>query len=128
MKNENLEIKYDLNKKQKTNNINNINKEKISYQNKINKNGLNNQEFINDKENSNKIMQLANNLVSNNKFPEKIQAFDKKENTNDFILLMNNKSQNFPKQQRHNYENDFEKEKGKGSKQIMNLNYYDNLL
>ena len=128
IKNENLEIKYDLNKKQKTNNINNINKEKISYQNKINKNGLNNQEFINDKENSNKIMQLANNLVSNNKFPEKIQAFDKKENTNDFILLMNNKSQNFPKQQRHNYENDFEKEKGKGSKQIMNLNYYDNLL
>ena len=69
-------------------------------------------------------MELANNLINNNKLTQKIKMIDKKENTNDFILLMNNKGKNIS--QKKNKEFDFEKLNG--SKQIMNLNYYDNLL
>ena len=119
IKNDNLEIKEnDLNKNKKVNN-----KERISYQNKINKIFTNNKEFTN--ENSKEIMELANNLLNNNKLSNKKEIFDKNENTNDFILLMNNKNQNFPQQQRND---EFDFELVKGSKQIMNLNYYDNLL
>ena len=69
-------------------------------------------------------MELANNLVNNNKETQKIKMVDKNENTNDFILLMNNKSKNISQQKN----NEFNFEKLNGSKQIMNLNYYDNLL
>ena len=116
IKNDNLEI----NEAKTTNNIeNSLNK------NKKNKNILNDKNYINDNnENSNKIMELANNLVNNNKLTQEIKMIDKKENTNDFISLMNNKGKNISQQK--NKEFDFEKLNG--SKQIMNLNYYDNLL
>ena len=117
IKNDNLEI---TNEAKTTNN-----KENSLYKNKKNKNILNDKKYINDNnENSNKIMELANNLVNNNKLTQEIKMIDKKENTNDFILLMNNKGKNISQQK--NKEFDFEKLNG--SKQIMNLNYYDNLL
>jgi len=116
IKNDNLEI----NEAKTTNNI-----ENSLYKNKKNKNILNDKKYINNNnENSNKIMELANNLVNNNKLTQEIKIIDKRENTNDFILLMNNKGKNISQQK--NKEFDFEKLNG--SKQIMNLNYYDNLL
>ena len=121
IKNDNLEIKETYLKENKKTN----NKENLINKNKIDKNILNDKDIINDNdENSNKIMELANNLVNNNKLTEKIKIVDKNENTNDFILLMNNKSKNISQQKN----NEFNFEKLNGSKQIMNLNYYDNLL
>ena len=123
IKNDNLEIKEtDLSKKKKINNEGDI------IQNKINKNTLNNKEIINNnnEKNSNKIIELANNLVNNNKIllqNDKIP--NKNENTNDFVLLMNNnsRSKNISIQRDYNIDLD----SSKGSKKIMNLNYYDNL-
>ncbi len=69
-------------------------------------------------------MEIANNLINNNKLIKQEKIYDIKENTNDFVILMNNKPKNISKQS--NYEFDFEKTKE--SKQIMDLNYYDNLL
>ena len=114
IKNENLEInETNLNKKNKL--INNHSKIK-------GKKVINND---NNNEKSNKIMEIANNLINNNnKLIKQEKISDIKENTNDFVILMNNKPKNISKQS--NYEFDFEKTKE--SKQIMDLNYYDNLL
>lgn len=122
IKNDNLEINENVPPKKKK-----INNEGDVIQNKINKNTLNNKEIINNNnENSNKIIELANNLVNNNKIllqNDKIP--NKNENTNDFILLMNNntRSKNISIQRNYNIDLD----SSKGSKKIMNLNYYDNL-
>ena len=80
---------------------------------------MNYKDNFNDKhEENNQIMDLANDLVNNNKIS------NKNENTNDFILLMNNsKNKNIPIQKTYNFDFD----NSKGNKQIMNLNYYDNL-
>ena len=115
IKNDNLEIKNQQNKKKIPNN-----KEKVFNQNNV----LKNKEINNNNEKSNNIMELANNLVNNNILSQQEKLLDKKENTSDLILLMNNKNRIVSSQK--NYELDFDK--GKGSKQIMNLNYYDNLL
>ena len=122
IKNDNLEIKENNPTKKISNN-----KEVIIYQDKINKNIQNNKDiFNNNNENSNKIMELANNLINinNNKILQQEKILDKKENTNDFILLMNNKNKNSLIQRNF----DFDYDKGRGGKQIMNLNYYNNLL
>ena len=114
IKNENLEInENNLNKKNKL----------INNQSKIKgKKVINND---NNNEKSNKIMEIANNLINNNnKLIKQEKISDIKENTNDFVILMNNKPKNISKQS--NYE--FDLEKTKESKQIMDLNYYDNLL
>ena len=133
IKNENLEIKEveNLNKKK------NINKDnKIYNKNKINKNISENKDIIKNKDiinnnyqNSNKILELANNLVNNNILPKQEKISNKLENTNtnDFGLLMNNninKSKNNSIIRNYNIDS----ENSRGSKQIMNLNYYDNLL
>ena len=115
IKNDNLEIeKSDLNKDKTMNN-----KERKFHKTKIKKNDLNYKDNFNDKhEENNQIMDLANDLVNNNKIS------NKNENTNDFILLMNNsKNKNIPIQKTYNFDFD----NSKGNKQIMNLNYYDNL-
>ena len=114
IKNENLEInENNLNKKNKLI----INQSKIKGKKVINND--------NNNEKSNKIMEIANNLINNNnKLIKQEKISDIKENTNDFVILMNNKPKNISKQS--NYEFDFEK--AKESKQIMDLNYYDNLL
>ena len=113
IKNENLEInETNLNKKNKLI----INQSKIKDKKVINND--------NNNEKSNKIMEIANNLINNNKLIKQEKIYDIKENTNDFVILMNNKPKNILKQS--NYEFDFEKTKE--SKQIMDLNYYDNLL
>ena len=114
IKNENLEInENNLSKKNKVVN----NQSKIKGKKVINND--------NNNEKSNKIMEIANNLINNNnKLIKQEKISDIKENTNDFVILMNNKPKNISKQS--NYEFDFEK--AKESKQIMDLNYYDNLL
>jgi len=121
IKNDNLEINKNAPPKKKK-----INNEGDVIQNKINKNTLNNKEIINNNENSNKIIELANDLVNNNKIllqNDKIP--NKNENTNDFILLMNNNTRNKNISIQRNYNIDLDS--SKGSKKIMNLNYYDNL-
>ena len=53
-------------------------------------------------------MEIANNLINNNnKLIKQEKISDIKENTNDFVILMNNKPKNISKQS--NYEFDFEK-------------------
>ena len=114
IKNENLETdEKNSNKKIKVNNYSNKIKERKDINN-------------NDDEKSKKIMELANNLINNknNKLIKQEKESDKNENTNDFIILMNKKPKTISKQS--NFVYDFDK--SKESKQIMDFNYYDNLL
>ena len=124
IKNENLEIKEVENLKK------NINKgNKINNKNKVTKNISENKDIINNNyKNSNKILELANNLVNNN-LPKQDKISNKSENTNDFGLLMNNNINiNKSKNSSTMRNNNIDSENSRGSKQIMNLNYYDNLL
>ena len=125
IKNENLEIKEVENLKK------NINKgNKINNKNKVTKNISENKDIINNNyKNSNKILELANNLVNNNNLPKQDKISNKSENTNDFGLLMNNNINiNKSKNSSTMRNNNIDSENSRGSKQIMNLNYYDNLL
>ena len=114
IKNENLETdEKNSNKKIKVNNYSNKIKERKDINN-------------NDDQKSKKIMELANNLINNknNKLIKQEKESDKNENTNDFIILMNKKPKTISKQS--NFVYDFDK--SKENKQIMDFNYYDNLL
>jgi hypothetical protein len=128
IKNENLDIQEDanLNKKKDFNK-----NDKIHYKNKSKKINSENKDVINNNDqNSNKILGLANDLVNNNVLSKQDKIFNKNNINNniiDFGLLMNNninKSKNNSTMRNFNLES----ESSKGSKQIMNLNYYDNLL
>ena len=127
IKNENLDL--DIKDDENLNKRKNINKnDKIYSKTKTKKIISENKDFINNNdENSNKIIELANDLVNNNNLPKQDKISNKSENTNDFGLLMNNninKSKNNSTMKNFNLDS----ESSKGSKQIMNLNYYDNLL
>lgn len=105
---------------------------------------------INDNENnqnSDRVLELAKNLLKENLLSRKQNTIDMNENmnfinynktknkniTNDLgnLLMMNNSSSNsgyndIPKNNNNSREYDFDSIKG--NKRIMNLNYYDNLL
>ena len=128
IKNENLDL--DIKDDENLNKRKNINKnDKIYSKTKTKKIISENKDFINNNdENSNKIIELANDLVNNNALSKQDKIYNKNSNNmNDFGLLMNNninKSKNNSTMKNFNLDS----ESSKGSKQIMNLNYYDNLL
>ena len=128
IKNENLDL--DIKDDENLNKRKNINKnDKIYSKTKTKKIISENKDFINNNdENSNKIIELANDLVNNNALSKQDKIYNKNSNNmNDFGLLMNNninKSKNNSTMKNLN----LDYESSKGSKQIMNLNYYDNLL
>ena len=125
-----------INRNNKNTNLNNSN---MNYRNNISKNQITN-------ENSEKIMELAKNLikedlsVQQNSFGinETMNYYNNKskESTNDFTNLMmhTNKDGKFNNEnkvlfyKKNNYSQEYDFDNTKGNKRIMNLNYYDSLL
>jgi hypothetical protein len=139
-----------LNTRKKDDSKNNIYNMNPSVKN-INTNiNYENYSKINDNENnqnSDRVLELAKNLLKENLLSRKQNTIDMNENmnfinynktknkniTNDLgnLLMMNNSSSNsgyndIPKNNNNSREYDFDSIKG--NKRIMNLNYYDNLL
>ena len=116
----------------------------------LKKRNVNNIPIINptNNENSEQILELAKNLLKESN-QQKSSASNEnmnyyynnksREGTNDFgaLMMYNNNSKNnryynndykFPSYKKSNYEKEYDFDNIKGSKKIMNLNYYDSLL
>ena len=116
----------------------------------LKKRNANNIPVINptNNENSDQILELAKNLLKESN-QQKSSASNEnmnyyynnksREGTNDFgaLMMYNNNSKNnryynndykFPSYKKSNYEKEYDFDNIKGSKKIMNLNYYDSLL
>ena len=116
----------------------------------LKKRNVNNIPVINptNNENSDQILELAKNLLKESN-QQKSSASNEnmnyyynnksREGTNDFgaLMMYNNNSKNnryynndykFPSYKKSNYEKEYDFDNIKGSKKIMNLNYYDSLL
>ena len=135
---------FQINSKKENNKIYNKNINSNIYNNinlknnNISKNQINN-------ENSDKILELAKNLLKedlsnqqNSLGNDTMNYYNNrsKEGTNDFgsLMMYNNKKGKYNKEykipflKRNNYAQEYDFDNTKGNKRIMNLNYYDNLL
>ena len=135
---------FQINSKKENNKIYNKNINSNIYNNinlknnNISKNQINN-------ENSDKILELAKNLLKedlsnqqNTLGNDTMNYYNNrsKEGTNDFgsLMMYNNKKGKYNKEykipflKRNNYAQEYDFDNTKGNKRIMNLNYYDNLL
>ena len=134
----NFQINPNINNNNNLNYINNI-KNNINYRNNIE---LKNQ---NSNENSDKILELAKNLLKEDLSlqqnslgtHETMNYYNNrsKEGTNDLsTLMMYNNSKNsrynndYKIFKKNNYAQEYDFDNSKGNKRIMDLNYYDNLL
>ena len=126
LRNDNPEIKEEC--KEDININKNIKNNKMKRR-KMNQNIMPKNDINQNYENSNKILELANNLINQNMQNQQNNfELNIKENTNDFGLLMNNEKRNTNSTTKRNFDLEYDFDSIKGNRQIMNLNYYDNLI
>ena len=126
LRNDNPEIKEEC--KEDININKNIKNNKMK-RSKMNQNIMPKNDINHIYENSGKILELANNLINQNMQNQQNNfELNIKENTNDFGLLMNNEKSNTNSTTKRNFDLEYDFDSIKGNRQIMNLNYYDNLI
>ena len=126
LRNDNPEIKEEC--KEDININKNIKNNKMKRR-KMNQNIMPKNDLNQNYENSNKILELANNLINQNMQNQQNNfELNIKENTNDFGLLMNNEKRNTNSTTKRNFDLEYDFDSIKGNRQIMNFNYYDYLI